>query len=427
MLLAQKLDQSRGGKFLKNLEMEKLEFEEDKLKDDLSYKVDFYLGKQKLDFKKPMKSKFNRYYFSVTDFSKTIGQTILINNDFIKFGNKTKLDIHNKTYYKNGQTLKLRGDMVKEKGDYYISFNDLCEILNLRTHWDYDKSSIIINKINDKKTEKNNSVKNDEEVKKAYIRFEDFTSGEIYDRATNLEKIRVIADYMKSENNIFHVAWVPRYVNSEKGIDNDLAENEVMKNAHFIFTMDYLINRNAVIGIHGYTHQYGDAPSIIGSEFGEKGYNQEEQIRERVQQAIINATKLNIPYKFWETPHYRTTKEQQAIFEEYFSYLYEPYIGVYNKNIITSKRNGLTKYIPTPLSYVKDKDVQTMLNSMENKGEKDAMSLFYHPSKEFDYIDVQVDDRGNINYLYSEDSILKKIVSYADKKGYRFSSIEENN
>ena len=115
MLLAQKLDQSRGGKFLKNLKMEKLEFEEDNLKDDLSYKVDFYLGKQKLDFKKPMKSKFNRYYFSVIDFSKKMGQTILINNDFIKFGNKTELDIHNKTYYKNGQTLKLRGSMVKEK------------------------------------------------------------------------------------------------------------------------------------------------------------------------------------------------------------------------------------------------------------------------------------------------------------------------
>ena len=316
--------------------------------------------------------------------------------------------------------------MVAENGDYYVSFNDLCEILNLKTHWDYDTSSIIINKINDKKTKKDNSLKNDEKVKKAYIRLEDFTSGEIYDRATNLEKIRVVADYMKSEDSVFHVAWVPRYVNLEKGVDNDLAEDEIMKNVHFLFTIDYLINRNAVIGIHGYTHQYGDAPSILGSEFGEKGYNQEEQTRERVEQAIVDAIKLNIPYKFWETPHYRTTKEQQAIFEEYFSYLYEPYIGVYNTNIITSERNNYTEYIPTPLSYVKDKDVQTMLNSMETKEDKDAMSLYYHPSKELDYIDIKVDDKGNIKYLYSEDSILKKIVNYAHIKGYKFSSIEEN-
>ena len=110
MLLAQKLDQSKGGKFLKNLEMEKLEFKQDKLKENLDYNVDFYLGKEKLNFKKPMKNKFNRYYFSVTDFSKTLGQPILINNDFIKFGKNIKLDIHNKTYYKNGETLKLRGD-----------------------------------------------------------------------------------------------------------------------------------------------------------------------------------------------------------------------------------------------------------------------------------------------------------------------------
>ncbi|SHI62334.1 hypothetical protein SAMN02745163_00506 [Clostridium cavendishii DSM 21758] len=447
-LFAQTLEKTKGRKFLSDLAIKKKDYLGQAYLNDLNYKVDFYLNNKKLVFNKPIKNKFNRYYFSLNDFAKTLGVNYKQRKNNIIFENKVKLDLDNNIYGIKDNRYSLRGEIIKSEDDIYISFFDLCDILNLRTHWDYGKGSIIINKI--KKEIKRDTYKNEEnkELKNSYIRFEDFAPGNVYDEGltaeeksglnadeikkldakssgVNLEKMRVVADYMYSKCETFHIALVSRYVNPELGIDNDIARDNNIKNANFLFTIDYLINRNGIVGLHGYTHQYGNAESIIGSEFGKNGYNKESDIRLRVEAAIENAVKLNIPYKFWETPHYRTTKEQQAIFEEYFNYLYEPCIGVYNTEIIESKRNKLTKYIPTPLSYVKDLNVEEMKKSMQNKKSNEIMSLYYHASKEAtNYIEVSIDKENNINYKYNENSVLKKLVNFIQEKGYKFNSIE---
>ncbi len=134
------------------------------------------------------------------------------------------------------------------------------------------------------------------------------------------------------------------------------------------------------------------------------------------------AKKLNIPISYWETPHYKTTAEEQKIFEEYFSIIYEPSIGLYNKKIITSENNEVTKYIPTPLGYVDDDNGDSIIERMINCDENQEFSLFYHLSMEIKSINITINN-GNIEYKYKDDSILKKIVKLARKLGYRFSNI----
>ena len=115
----------------------------------------------------------------------------------------------------------------------------------------------------------------------ALIRFEDVTAGDEYLDSDNLEKFRVVADYMFSAGVPFHIAWIPRFIDPPNGIDNDISKDYSMPNANFLFTIEYLLNRNGVIGLHGYTHQYGNEVSADGTEFNEERNNDEGKYKKK--------------------------------------------------------------------------------------------------------------------------------------------------
>lgn len=411
-------DTTRGQEFLKKIYSDNEKNEEVK---KAPYKVSFIFKNNKMNFKKDILYKDNRLYISISDFIKYFGLNEKINDNEIEIGSIVNVNLRDKIFYKNESKTSLRGDIFKENGEYYMSIFDLCEILDLNTYWDYENNKIYISKNEANKSQQ--KIYGDKK-KKGYIRFEDFTAGDVYISQSALEKVRKVADYMNENDESFSVSWVPRYISNSDKIDNDISKEETMENSNFIFTLDYLINRGGNIGLHGYTHQYKDTDSVIGAEFGDDNCNDPEEIRSRVESALNIANNINIPISYWETPHYKTTADQQKIFEEYFKIIYEPEIGIYNKKIITSKNNSITKYIPTPLSYVEDDTGEGMLNRIrENKNQE--FSLFYHLSIEIKSIDVSIDNNGEIIYKYDDNSILKKIVSLADELGYRFSDINE--
>lgn len=419
--LRAKYSDTIGGKFVENLNLQsKNENDKERVK-DLPYDLSFYFGNDKIKFNKKILYKDNRSYMPLSEFLRYFGQSEEVDSDNIKISNLVDINVEEKTYTENEATTKLRGALFKENNEYYVSFFDLCEMLNLNTYWDYNNKSIYISKkeIKNFKNKDNKHRKN----KKAFIRFEDFTAGDKYLSQSALEKVRVVADYMDEEDASFSVAWVPKYVNNTNHIYNDVSQDESMINSNFVFTLDYLLDRGGNIGLHGYTHQYGDANSISGSEFGDKGYNKESEIRSRVESALEIANKLNIPISYWETPHYRTNVEQQKIFEEYFKIIYEPSIKVYNKKIITSKTNGVTKYIPTPLSYVDDDKASTMIDRIKNKKDNEELSFFYHLTIELKSVDVNLDNDGDIICNYDKDSILKQLVEYINNSEYSFEDI----
>lgn len=408
-----------GQEFIRNLNNTKVKGDTRK---KLPYSLSFRYKNKDLNLEDKAWYKNNRIYIELKDTIHKLGIKEIIEDDKIIINNKITLNLNEKSFENNNNRIPLRGDLFIENNEYYISLFDLCEILNLTTFWNYDNNTIYID---NKKYTDDEMKKENENYKNAYIRFEDFTAGDVYLSKGNLEKIRLVFDYMHENNEDFSVSWIPKYINKDLNIDNDISKDESMKNANFVFTLDYIINRGGSIGLHGYTHQYRDSNSVTGFEFGDNGYNNIEDIRKRVESALTIASNLNIPISYWETPHYKTTVDQQKIFEEYFKIIYEPAIGIYNSKIITNENNEYTKYIPTPLSYVDDDTGEKMINSIKNNYDSKELSLFYHLSIEIKSIDIWVSENGSILNKYKKDSILRKIVNTTNELGYRFHDIKK--
>lgn len=303
----------------------------------------------------------------------------------------------------------------------YLSLFDICRMVNAKSKWDYDSSSILLYWDRNKYESYIRSP-----GRTALIRFEDVTAGDEYLDSDNLEKFRIVADYMFSTGVPFHIAWIPRFVDPPNGIDNDISKDYSMPNSNFLFTIEYLLNRNGVIGLHGYTHQHGKEVSADGTEFNEKRNNDEKSIRKRVEAAINMAKRLELPVKFFESPHYAATQFQQSIFEQYFDVIYEDYVGIWGRKIVKSPRNHRTLYIPTPLGYVEDKDgTKKMIDRINHLSEATLASLFYHPNIEFEYITLQNDTSGYPISNYSENSSLHRIVKALYDKRCSFAKITD--
>lgn len=352
-----------------------------------------------LKFISPIYRDINRYFIPMLEFVRLIEGEFNIT--------KSKIDI----LFKGKAPIFIN----YEADDYkftvvdsvlYLSLFDICRMLNAKSKWDYDSSSILLYW----DTNKHESYTRPR-GRIALIRFEDVTAGHGYLDSDNLEKFRIVADYMFSTGVPFHIAWIPRFVDPPNGIDNDISKDYSMPNSNFLFTIEYLLNRNGVIGLHGYTHQYGKEVSADGTEFNEKRNNDEKSIRKRVEAAINMAKRLELPIKFFESPHYAATQFQQSIFEQYFDVIYEDYVGICGRKIVKSPRNHRTLYIPTPLGYVEGKDgTKKMLDRISHLSEDTLASLFYHPDIDFEYITLQNYTSGYPIRNYSENSPLHQIV-----------------
>lgn len=216
-------------------------------------------------------------------------------------------------------------------------------------------------------------------------------------------------------------------MNPGKGIDNDPSAQSNLYNADFIFTLDYFIDRNGLIGLHGYTHQHGTEESVDGIEFNSRINASEKSVRERVEAAINCAKKLEIPVCFFESPHYDATKLQKRIIGQYFNYIYEGYKSQSEKGITKVKiENRIVKFIPTPLNYVDGvKDLNNMINKITKLPAKSLASFFYHPNIEFEYIKIARDKTGYPTYTYSEKSPLHQLLKVFSEKNYEFKSIQD--
>lgn len=216
-------DTTKGQKFLKEIYSNDEKSKEVK---KVPYKVSFFLKNNKMNFEKDILYKDNRIYISISDFIKYFGLKEKVNDNEIEIGNTINVNLPGKTFYKNESKTPLRGDIFKSNGEYYISIFDLCEILDLNTYWDYENNEIYISK---KEFSKPQEKIHGDKKKKGYIRFEDFTAGDVYLSQSALEKVRKVADYMNENEESFSVSWIPRYINNSDKIDNDISKEETME------------------------------------------------------------------------------------------------------------------------------------------------------------------------------------------------------
>lgn len=341
--------------------------------------------------------KSNRYYLPLDKtMNKLNGQVRLKKNTIsLWFYNKEFVsDFENVKYFYKGGTI-------------YISLFDITKILGLRTRWNYERREIRLFRDSDMEIKAVSPAKGSI----ALIRFEDITAGPPLTSPENLEKLRIISDYLYLKSIPFHAAWIPRYVDPHQKIDNDVSYTYSIGNADFVFTLDHMIWRGCLIGIHGYTHQCGMEVTAVGTEFNNKCNNDEKSVRRRIELAICTAKRLNFPILFFESPHYASTKFQQSIMEQYFNYIYEPYVGIWGDRVVISPRNKRTLYVPTPLGYISENNtVDDMVSKIKHLPKDIIASFFYHPLLELNYITLHTGERGYPLRSYSKISTLHKIV-----------------
>lgn len=387
-----------------------------------------------LNLELPIYVENNRYYLPLSEITEKVGGKVVVENGLANINLKNdniKIDSINKKFTVNNDQYDLKRRAIIQDNVLYVSMIDFTKIFNLKTYWDIKNKTIFFYKNRDKvdpSGEKHGS-------KAALIRLEDITAGGIYSSNEALEKLRIIADYLYKQNVPFHVAWVPRYVKPCDNIDNDISESYSMYNADFLFTLDYFVDKNGVIGLHGYTHQYGNTTSVDGLEFHrsksdnipeDKSYS-----TERINKALNCAEKLGIKCGFFETPHYGILKNQLSSVEEKFNYIYEPYSedggATCCEHIFKTNSNGKKViYIPTPLDYVDGKkDCSNMLKKIRRLNQNLLGSFFYHPYIEFEDIKI---DRGEDGYpycSYSEQSVLHSIINQLQRQNYKFCKIND--
>ncbi len=395
--------------------------------DDIKLKFE---GKD-LNLTLPIYVDTNRYYVPLTEIIDKLGGAseriegkinIDINNKF------TEVDINNKTVNQPDKTFKLRKQVIISEDVAYISLFDFTKIFDLKTDWDIEHDGISFYWNREKTVQKEVPPSG----KLALIRLEDVTASYIYARPEALEKLRIITDYLYTENIPFHVAWIPRYVNPNANpqVDVDLCKQYSMLNADFLFTLDYMMDRNGIIGLHGYTHQYANTQSIIGTEFHLNPADgipaSDQHVRERISLAIDAAKKLDIPYGFFEAPHYVISPDHLKILEDNFDYIYEHYPGFWGKIVEKKNGNRKVKYIPTPLEFVVGKgDVDRMIGKIYSLKSNRLGSFFYHPYFEFEDITITKDAAGYPAYTYSESSVLHQLTKAFKDKGYKFLPITD--
>lgn len=360
--------------------------------------------------------KSQRYYIPVEFISSKLGYS---------YDSKAKTISNNitlteTTVTSNNTSKKLRGNIITQNNIDYISIADIESIFNIIALFKFeDKSITFVRPDNNLKT---NSYNKSSDGRIALIRLEDFSAGQSMDSDTNQPKLKAMANFLSSQNINYHIAWIPRFKCPDDNIDNNLLENKTFENVAFINTLDYLINKGGLVGLHGYTHQHGAETSGIGTDLGRKVNNSEYETRKVIESAINTATALNIPYSFFESSHYKATTKQKKIIEEYVQYIYEPMnYAIYTK-LQKTKNNNL--YIPTPLSYVSDLDTSYIERGLTKPRTGELASLFYHPSKEFDFIEVSINN-DTFRVKYSQNSPLQKIAKLINDNKYVAIHIDE--
>ncbi|HEX2924644.1 MAG TPA: DUF2334 domain-containing protein [Ruminiclostridium sp.] len=366
----------------------------------------------------------NRYYLPLTEIINQMNGKMTIKDGMAYIeanGNKINLDTLKNYYVSNDKQFSLKKRALVFENIVYVSLFDLQKMLNLKIDWDEANNGIGL--FGNKDSLPPN--KQPESGKTALMRFEDVSADQRYATSESLEKLRAIFDYCYSRSIPMHLGWVPRYIDSKNNIDNDPAETYSIHNANFIYTLDYFSDKNGLIGLHGYTHQYGNELSISGTEFSDRSNNSEKSVRERLNFAINAAKKLDIPIDFFESPHYSATPYQKRIMEQYFNIIYEYRLSYTEKNISKIKvDNRVVKYIPTPLGYVNGRyDTNHMLSKIEALKSTTLGSFFFHPSIEFDFIALKKSANGYPSYVYGDNSPLHMIINTLIKKGYVFKDI----
>lgn len=296
----------------------------------------------------------------------------------------------------------------------------------------------------------------DNKPKQILLRLEDVGPGGQYEGAEQLGKLRAVLDMLKDRNVRYQIALIPRWIHIAKDgtrydVSIDQTDDPYVRS--FVSLMQEASRSGAIIGMHGYTHQVGEAyrkdghqESGIGNEFYMPDVEASMTTRYASQRIIEGAEKFAraglFPY-FWEAPHYWTLPEQDEVFRNYFGlhfqanmkenrYAVQPQYST-ERNVGYGASSLGAVYVPTPLSYIPYNRDADIITSQLDESDK-LPAFFFHPFLEFRHLLPVTDESGApvirdglplYRYPAGGKSPLQKLLPRLDEKGYRFISLTD--
>lgn len=290
----------------------------------------------------------------------------------------------------------------------------------------------------------------------AMLRLEDVSPGASYATAEGLGKLRAVLEYLQAQNVPYHVALIPRSKSLqpdgswyEKGIDDPTPDEHVTQ---FISLMQQAERSGAVIGMHGYTHQYGDVKrpdnhqnTGTGNEFDLEDVPEtqtEAYAVSRISKSLAAFEKAQLTPAFWESPHYNDTREQEEVFRSYMGILYQPDLRslrsffdlIYYEETNTTARETLgSVYVPAPLRYIHNAEsVERLLDKLP--AYRGLAAMYYHPYMEFPFLEPVPDAAGRPQmrdglpeYRYADGTLsnLQRLVEGFRRADYTWQSLHD--
>lgn len=342
--------------------------------------------------------------------------------------NGYNIAVNGKNHFLSRAVTSNRPVMFVHNNVEYISLYELITPFNYEVLVDLESNSAkIISEVCDNNKEEYSMSVSDS--KEAYIRLEDIVADGLKPDSKGsytvdmLEKLKYTSEYLYYRNQEYYIAWIPVYAYPDGNYWNDVSKDFNLYNSYFLYVIDYMVDHNGHLGLHGYTHQYGNEESAVGYEWGENTpYSVNEQAR-RMAAAKETCHRLGYNEEFFEFPHYGATNEQMLMAEHYFDAIYQSYPSdkCYNYLTYTTRSGKSVFYIPTPADYVhfiRDASIFDRIKNSVTKGY--TLSLFFHPVIDEKHFDVKTEDNKRV-WTYSEEGALHNIVDYIVKLGYCFS------
>ena len=288
----------------------------------------------------------------------------------------------------------------------------------------------------------------------AMLRLEDVSPGGHYGTPEELGQLRAVFEYLQDEHVPFQVATIPRAkfwqedgTFYEKGIDDPNPDEFLQQ---FIRLLKTTQDKGAILGMHGYTHQYGETKrgdnnqdTGTGFEFDVKDAPETATVdyaADRISKSLVAFEKNGLVPGFWESPHYQNTREQEEVFRSFMGIVYQPDFrslrSLKDINVYESENNyGRTTlgsvYVPAPLKYIHEGNtVDQVLSKLDTY--RGLGSMFYHPFLDFQWLEPVLNANGTPQvrdglpvYRYKEGapSNLHRLVEGFREKGYKWMSL----
>ncbi len=285
-------------------------------------------------------------------------------------------------------------------------------------------------------------------MRNALIRLEDVGPGGPYNSTESLKKLRIIADYLKSERVPFHISLIPHFIDPPAGHSKsiDMLDDPYVR--LFNDTINYMdqCSSGRTVGMHGYTHQFSNSISAIGDEFFSAECTENcppddspDALSDRI--TFMNSyasSRMKAGYECFKksditlswglsTPHYTASNIQREIMEAWAGIFYEnnPWTNDFKRISIIDRDSPFYRgviYIPTPLYYVDgmraEETIAGIIDALDGYGEGELASFFYHPFLEFSFIEL-----AGSGCTYAENSYLKRLIRAFKERGFTFVSM----